>query len=65
MDLDSHRTDALIENAKFLFTQGYTREHAAERLGISRDALDQMITRHAAKFGLDGLNPPGYQESLA
>jgi AraC-like DNA-binding protein len=40
---------ALAENGLELEQrQGYTRQQAAERLGVSKDALQQAITRHRA-----------------
>jgi len=35
----------VIEDWLFLQAQGYTRPHAAERMGMTRDALDHAIAR--------------------
>ena len=41
---------ALAEDAEWLErTQGYTREHAAARLGVTRDNLQASITRARKK----------------
>ena len=41
----NHRSGELAEDAAELFRQGYTREQAAERLGVSPDALEQALRR--------------------
>lgn len=43
------RGAAIAENARELFAQGYTRRHAAERLGISLDRIEAELARHPDK----------------
>ena len=40
------RGAAIAENARELLAQGYTRRHAAERLGISLDRIEAELARH-------------------
>ncbi|MBB1252885.1 hypothetical protein H3146_05825 [Streptomyces sp. OF3] len=42
------RSDALAEDWEWLEPQGYSRQHAAERLGVSRDTLNAAIARGRA-----------------
>ncbi len=44
----THRSADLAADAADLAGRGYTRTQAAERLGVSRNTLDQAIRRAAA-----------------
>lgn len=41
----------LVEDWHELSSQGYTRRHAAERLGVTKQALDKAIARHTPTRG--------------
>lgn len=48
MKLDSHKTDQLLENARFVMeSAGLTIETAARRLGVTSDALEKAFQREA------------------
>lgn len=47
-----HRTRALAEDGLELEVQGYSRRHAAERLGVTVDTLQQAIKRHRHRQGV-------------
>lgn len=61
---DEHKTFAAIENANFLYHQGYTRSQVARRLGITKDNLEIWHRRYPDRFTHDGLQPAGQQETL-
>jgi hypothetical protein len=42
----SRPADQVLDDYTELAAQGYTREQAAHRLGMTRDALDQALSRH-------------------
>lgn len=46
-DMESHRRDAKIENARWLLDDvGLHPAQVARRLGMSEDALEKMMGRH-------------------
>lgn len=46
--MESHQTQAALENARFLLDRGESRERVCARLGINDEALEQMFRRDKA-----------------
>lgn len=44
----SRSRDEVIDDWRFLAAEGFSRADAAERMGMTRDALDKAIARHSA-----------------
>lgn len=57
--MDSHRYDAILENARFLLDDAKMHpDRVAHRLGMTRAALDKMVVRHGEPDP-DGVETPG------